>query len=513
MFNKKLLNIIGYVLLFLGISMLFSALWSYYYSEAQAFNAIIKSFIITSSIGLLLVLFTQFKLKRYFPFFTFTGRQKFELSHSDGYVLVTSSWVLMGVFSALPFYFYGGAFENYIDCFFESISGLTTTGATIMESLEINTYAETAKGLMFWRSFTQFIGGIGIIVFSIAILPLLGFGGVQLFRAEVAGPVADKLTPRVKQTAKLLWGIYIGLIFTETIVLMIEGVTFYDSLTHSFTSIATSGFSTYGESIRGLSSTVNIPSIVEYTIIFFMIIAATSFSLHFFAFRKGRFEYLKDQEFKVYMLIMILSLVIFFTDNYIGNLFNGENWEEGFRNSLFTSVSLLTTTGFSTVDYDTWGHTSKIMIFVLFFIGGCAGSTTGAIKIIRTILVFKFLARELKKLIHPKGVFHIKIANKRVPEEVVNNTIGFYMFYIFIFVFASIVFVIIGENKLDFITSLSASASAIGNIGPGLGDIGPSQNWDIVGTSGKILATFLMVLGRLEIFTVMLLFSGGFSKR
>ena len=493
--------------------MLFSAAWSYYYKEDHAFFSILKASCITSLVGFFLIILTQLNFKNFFPFFTLKNKTKFELSHRDGYVLVTLSWILMGVFSALPFYFYGGAFENYINSFFEAISGLTTTGATILESTEINEYRDTAKGLLFWRSFTQFIGGIGIIVFSIAILPLLGFGGVQLFRAEVAGPVADKLTPRIKQTAKLLWGIYIGLIFIETIVLMIEGLSFYDSLTHSFATIATGGFSTYGESIRGLSATVNIPSIVEYTIIFFMIIAATNFSLHFFAFRKGQFEYFKDQEFKIYISIIIISFIIFFTDNYISNLFNGGSWEEGFRNSLFTSVSLLTTTGFSTIDYDTWGYTSKIMVFILFFIGGCAGSTTGAIKIIRTILVFKFLGRELKKLIHPKGVFHIKIGEKRISEEIVSNTVGFYLFYIFIFVFASILFSIIGSGKIDFLTSMSASASAIGNIGPGLADIGPSQNWEIVGGSGKILATFLMILGRLEIFTVMLLFSGGLTKR
>ena len=519
MLNKRLLNIVGYLLLFLGISMLFSVAWSYYYNEHYAFYILIKSFLITSSSGLFLVILTQFKFKRIAPFFTFKNKSKFELSYKDGYLLVTLTWVLMAIFSALPFYFYGGAFTNYIDAFFEAISGLTTTGATILTGVEINSYHNTeilfngditAKGLMFWRSFTQFIGGIGIIVFSIAILPLLGFGGVQLFRAEVAGPVADKLTPRVKQTAKLLWGIYIGLIIAETIILMIEGVNFYDSLTHSFTTIATAGFSTYGNSISGLSSVVTIPSVVEYTIIFFMILAATSFSLHFLAFRKGQFEYFKDHEFKVYISILFLCLLIFFTDNYISNFFKYGTFEEGFRKSLFTSVSLLTTTGFSTVDYDTWGYTSKTTIFVLFFIGGCAGSTTGAIKIIRTILVFKFLSRELKKLIHPKGVFHIKISDKRVPEEIVSNTVGFYLFYIFIFVFAGILFSFLG---LDFITSLSASASAIGNIGPGLGGIGPSENWDIVGNAGKVLATSLMLLGRLEIFTVMLLFSGGFTKK
>ena len=462
MINKRIFNIIGYVLFFLGLSMLFSALWSYL-DNSDDLVAILKSFFITSLFGLFLIFITQFHFKRSFPFFTFKDKHKLELSHQDGYTLVSLSWIMMAIFSALPFYFYGGAFNSYINCFFEAISGLTTTGASILSSKD---FSSIPRGLMFWRSFTQFIGGIGIIVFSIAILPLLGFGGVQLFRAEVAGPVADKLTPRIKQTAKLLWAIYIGLIISQTIILMIEGVSFYDSITHSFTTIATAGFSTNSDSIFSFSP------IVQYTIIFFMIIAASSFSLHFLAFRKGRFEYFKDQEFKVYISILLLFLIVFFADNYFKFFLKTGNFEEGFRNSLFTSVSLLTTTGFTTIDYEVWGYTSQTMIFILFFIGGCAGSTTGGIKIIRTILVFKFLVRELKKLIHPKGVFKIKIGSKNIPEEIVSNTVGFYLFYIFIFVFASIAFACLG---LDFNTALSSSASAIGNIGPGLGDIGPSK--------------------------------------
>ena len=506
MINKKVLNLIGYVLFFLGISMLFSAAWSYYYSENDLYS-ILYSSLITSSVGFILIFITQFSINRTFPYFSYKNKQKFELSSRDGYTLVTLSWVLMALFSALPFYFYSyllyesHPFSSYINCFFESISGLTTTGASILNGPQIDT---VPKGLMFWRSFTQFIGGIGIIVFSIAILPLLGFGGVQLFRAEVAGPVADKLTPRVKQTAKLLWSIYIGLIISQTIILMIEGVSLYDSLTHSFAAIATGGFSTHSESVAYF------PAIVQYTIVFFMIIAATSFSLHFLAIRKGRLEYFKDTEFRVYIGLISLFLVIFFADNYIANYFISGSFEHGFRDSLFTSVSLLTTTGFSTVDYESWGFASQTMIFILLFIGGCAGSTTGAIKIIRTILIFKFLGRELKKLIHPKGVFHIKMGDRRVSEEVVSNTVGFYLFYIVIFVFAAIIFAFLGS---DFISSLSISASAIGNIGPGLGQIGPSSNWNNLPDVAKLLATFLMLLGRLEIFTVMLLFSRTITKK
>ena len=506
MIKTRVFNLIGYILFFLGLSMLFSAAWSFYYNENDFFS-LLNASLITSLTGFVLIFFTQIKLNLYYPFITLNKSPKYDLSSKDGYILVTLSWVLMSIFSSLPFYLYSNylvdthPFNNFVNCFFESISGLTTTGATILNGYHIDT---APKGLLFWRSFTQFIGGIGIIVFSIAILPLLGFGGVQLFRAEVAVPVADKLTPRVQQTAKLLWVIYIGLIISQTIILMIEGLNFYDSLTHSFSTIATAGFSTYSDSVGFFSP------LVQYTIILFMIIAATSFSLHFLAISKGKIEYFKDMEFKVYISLIFIFLCIFFTDNYIKNYAINGSIETGFRNSLFTSVTLLTTTGFTTVDYETWGYASQTMIFILFFIGGCAGSTTGAIKLIRTILVFKFLARELKKLIHPKGVFHIRIGGKRISEEIVSNTVGFYLFYIFIFVFAAIIFGFFGS---DIITSLAVSASAIGNIGPGLGDIGPSSNWNSLPEIAKLLATFLMLLGRLEIFTVMLLFSGVFAKK
>lgn len=486
--------------MFLGISMIFSAAWSYI-DNSNDLIPILNSSLLTTSVGIAFIFITQLKFSRAFPYLSLKTTDRVDLSHKDGYTLVTLSWILLTIFSSLPFYFYGGAYEFYIDAFFEAISGLTTTGATILSS---NDFSDIPRGLMFWRSFIGFIGGIGIIVFSIAILPLMGFGGVQLFRAEVAGPVADKLSPRVKQTATLLWTIYFGLIISLTITLMIEGLSFYDSLTHSFTTIATAGFSTNANSIGNYSS------VVQYTIIIFMVIAASSFSLHFLAIKKGRLEYFKDREFKVYISLLLLFMFVFFFDNYFKNLLNNGSFEEGFRNSLFTAASLLTTTGFTTIDYEIWGYTSHTMIFILFFIGGCAGSTTGAIKIIRTILVFKFLVRELKKLIHPKGVFNIKIGTKKISEEIVNNTIGFYLFYIFIFVFASFIFACLG---LDFTSSLSVSASAIGNIGPGLGEIGPSSNWSSIGTPAKILASFLMLLGRLEIFTVMLLFSGGFTKK
>ncbi len=358
-----------------------------------------------------------------------------------------------------------------------------------------------SKGLLFWRSFTHFIGGMGIIVFSIAILPLLGIGGVQLFRAEVAGPVAEKITPRVKQTAKLLWGIYVGFVLLETLVLKFEGMTWHDSFCHAFGTMATGGFSTKNASIAAFNS-----PLIEYTIIFFMFLAATSFSLHYLFLSKGKFDYFKDEEFKMYIFAIISFTVIIFLDLKFNTT---KMIGESFNDSIFMTVSLLTTTGFGTSDFELFPSLSKICAFFLFFIWGTAGSTTGGLKLIRTLLVFKYLSYEIKKMIHPKGIYSIKIGSKVISDDVVKNTLGFYLMYIMIFVFATIIF---SSYGMDVETSLTASASSIGNIGPGLGSIGPADNWGHFPIGAKWIASFCMLLGRLEIFTVMVLFTKSFWK-
>ena len=486
MIRRESFFIIGVLLIILGLSMSLSAAWSLYYNDGD-FIPILQSIVTTISFGIILVLF-------------FRNKEKKELTTRDGFAIVTIGWISMVIFSALPFYFSG--ILSYTNSFFEAMSGLTTTGATVLGHSATLMVEDMPHGLLFWRSFTQFIGGMGIIVFSIAILPMLGIGGVQLFRAEIAGPTADKLTPRVKQTAKLLWGIYVGFVLILSLILKIEGLSWFDAFCHSFTTIATGGFSTQNASISAYSG------LIQWTIIFFMFCAATNFSLHYYFIAKGRFEYFKDQEFRYYLVLCIIFSLLFFI-----NIISTNQYQINFitlRHSIFTAVSLLTTTGFSTEDFESWPAMSKTLVFFLLFIGGSAGSTTGGMKIIRTILVSRYLITEVRKLLHPKGVFNITISGKTIDDNVVKATLGFYIFYIFIFGFTAI---ILSTTGLDFTTALASSASALGNIGPGLGTIGPTDNWGHLTDFAKWLISFCMLLGRLEIFTVMVLFSRSFWSK
>ena len=485
MIRRQSFYLVGVLLIILGLSMLFSVACSLIYGEGDLIP-LLQSIAITVASGILLIIF-------------FRSKDKQDLSTHDGFAVVTMGWFAMAIFSAFPFYFSGTL--DYTNSFFEAMSGLTTTGATVLGHSSTLLIEDVPHGILFWRSFTQFIGGMGIIVFSIAILPMLGMGGVQLFRAEVAGPVANKITPRVKQTAKLLWGIYVGFVLILCLILKIEGMSWFDAICHSFTTIATGGFSTKNISIAAYGG------LIQWTIIIFMFIAATNFSLHYYFISKGKFEYYKDHEFRVYFGLCIIFSILFFinivgTNKYQTDLLS-------FRHSVFAAVSILTTTGFSTENFNEWPEMSKMLLFFLFFIGGSSGSTTGGMKIIRSILVVKYLLYEVRKLLHPKGVFNITIGENTIDDNVVRATLGFYLFYILIFVFTAI---FLSFTGLDVETALTASASAIGNVGPGLGTIGPYGNWGYLTDLAKWLTSFCMLLGRLEIFTVVVLFSRSFWK-
>ena len=485
MIRRQSFYIVGLLLIILGFSMLFSVGCSLIYGDGDIIP-LLQSIAVTIVSGLILVIF-------------FKSKDKKELSTHDGFAVVTMGWFAMAIFSAFPFYFSGTL--DYTNSFFEAMSGLTTTGASVLGHSSTLLIEDVPHGILFWRSFTHFIGGMGIIVFSIAILPMLGMGGVQLFRAEVAGPAADKITPRVKQTAKLLWGIYVGFVLIETFVLRIEGMPWFDALCHSFGTMATGGFSTKNNSIAAYGG------IIQWTIIFFMFCAATNFSLHYYFIANKNGKYFKDIEFQVYLTLVIFCAFLFFI-----NIINSADYSlnmESVRHSIFTSVSLITTTGFGTEDFESWPAMSKTLVFFLLFVGGSAGSTTGGMKIIRSILVFKYLIYEVRKLLHPKGVFNITIGENTIDDNVVRATLGFYLFYILIFVFTAMVLSMTG---LDVTTALTASASAIGNIGPGLGSIGPTDNWGHLTDLAKWLTSFCMLLGRLEIFTVVVLFSRSFWK-
>ena len=485
---KTILNILSALLTILGLTMLFPAFVSWLYDESDVIFCL-------QSAGLAVVIGLPI---------WFMSRKSRKLRNRDGFIIVTFSWIITALAGALPFYI-SGAIPNFTDAFFEAMSGVTTTGASILGNQQTlphlqNGIESLSHGLLFWRSFLQWIGGMGIILFTIAILPLLGVGGVQLFKAEVPGPVTDKLRPRVRETAKLLWIVYLGITVLETLLLGIAGMGWFDAVCHAFTTMPTGGFSTKNASIEAYNS-----GAIEYIIIIFMIIAGTNFSLHFRALSGNINSHITDKEFKVYFsLILYVTLIIF-----LRLALHGEISEENFRASLFQTVSLVTTTGFSSADYELWPYFVQCVLLCLMFVGGMGGSTGGGMKIIRVFVLFKYMALATQRMLHTKAIIPIRIGNRFISEDVISNTLGFFLFYVSIFIFTTIALTLMNVNLES---AIGAAASAIGNIGPGLADFGPTDNYALLPDFGKWLLTFCMLLGRLEIFTIIVIFSRVFWK-
>ena len=486
---KILLNILGALLSIIGITMVIPIIISFGYGENDL-NGFLISLVTCIAIGL--------------PLWAFT-RHNQTLTNRDGFAIVTFSWVITAIAGALPFYF-SGAIPDVTDAFFESMSGVTTTGASILGNINTlphlsNGIESLPHGILFWRSFIQWIGGMGIVVFYIAILPLLGVGGVQLFKAEVPGPVADKIKPRVRETAKFLWIVYVGITVAQIIALIIAGMGIFDSICHAFTTMPTGGFSTKNASIGHYES-----SIIHYIIIFFMFVAGVNFSLHFKAINGDVRSYLKDKEFLVYFFgTLIITILIFFIISINNNGFTHLN----FRDSLFNTISILTTTGFGSFDYELWPVAVQAILLTLMFIGGMGGSTAGGMKVIRCMLLVKYAALETRRMLHSRALIPVKIGKKLIKEDVVKNTLGFFLFFMSAFILSTIILTIFG---LDLESAIGAAASSMGNIGPGLGAFGPTDNYALLSNPGKWVLTFCMLLGRLEIFTVIVLFSKTFWK-
>lgn len=479
---KLILNIIGFLLVITGILMLPGIPFSIYYGHDDILS-IIFSFLITIFIGGTLWFFTR-------------DADKHQLGKREGYLIVTLGWIVMSIFGSIPFIIYG-SISSFTDAFFETMSGFTTTGATILKDIE-----KLPAGLLFWRSMTQWIGGMGIIVLSLAIMPLLGIGGMQLFTAEVPGITKDKFHPRVKETAKRLWGIYVILTATQTLLLVIGGLSLFDAINHSFTTMATGGFSTKNASTAYYDSIF-----VQYVFIIFMILAGTNFSLHYFALHKNFEVFKKNSEFKFYISFLLVSTLIIM---FIHRPHNSFSLEESFRQSLFHVTSLVTTTGFVSSDYENWAPFSRIVFFVLLFIGGCTGSTGGGIKFGRHSLMLKNSWLEFKRLIHPRAIIPVRFNDKAVGLEIISNVQAFFMIYILIFVIGAL---ILSLSGLDFFTAIGASATCLGNVGPGLGVVGPVGNFSSLPDFDKWVLSFFMLVGRLELFTVLLLFSPAFWKK
>ncbi len=486
---RALLNILGGLLTILGVTMVMPIFISIGYDGYDLYGFLYSS-VICIGIGV--------------PVWFITRRSK-PLTNRDGFAVVTFSWILAAIAGALPFYL-SGAIPNLTDAFFESMSGVTTTGATILGNPTTLPHLENGieslpHGILFWRSFLQWIGGMGIVVFYIAILPLLGVGGVQLFKAEVLGPVADKITPRVRETAKILWMVYLGFTATQILLLLISGMPWFDSICHAFTTMPTGGFSTKNASIGYYDSAA-----IQYIIIFFMFLAGINFSLHFHAITGNVKSYFRDKEFLTYFGIIIVVAFLIFSSISAG----GNEWtEKHFRDSLFQTVAILTGTGYSTADYELWTYFAQFMILFMMFVGGMGGSTTGGMKIVRIMLLFKYAAKETRRMLHLKAIIPIRIGSRYISEDVIRNTLGFFLFYISFFIFTTMV---LTAMNIDLESAIGASASAIGNIGPSLGAFGPTDNYALLPTFGKWLLSFCMLLGRLEIFTVMVLFSRTFWK-
>ena len=473
-------HILGFLLIIEGLFMFTGIPFSVYYCGNKCFS-LMNSGIITFIAGI--------------STWYLTRKAKKSIGKREAYLIVSFAWIVISGFGMIP-YLLSGAIPNVTDAFFETMSGFTTTGASILTDIE-----SLPKGILFWRAMTHWIGGMGIIVLSVAILPLLGIGGMQLFVAEMPGITPDKLHPRITATAKRLWLIYVALTFIETAFLMIGKMSLFDALSHSFATMATGGFSTQNTSVANYSP------FIQYVIIVFMILAGTNFTLHYFAIH-GKFATVwKNEEYRAYILftfafaIIITLLLIFEGDR---------NVEKVFRDSLFQVVSIVTTTGFVSADYLLWPAHIWIFIFVLMFIGGSAGSTGGGIKIARHILLLKSSALEFKRMIHPQAIIPVRYNKKTVSENIIHLVLAFFIFYLLTFFFGTFVMTWVG---LDFSSAVGATIASLGNIGPGIGNVGPVENYSWIPSFGKWFLSFLMLLGRLELFTVLIIFTPFFWKK
>ncbi|NER09310.1 TrkH family potassium uptake protein [Muriicola jejuensis] len=493
-FNAKIIiHLMGLLLLCNGGFMLLAAVVSGIYEDGVTLDITLAS-IVTMMIGVMAMFLTR-------------GHDK-EVSRKEGYIIVTFGWIIMAASGVLP-YIFSGAIPDVTNAFFETMSGYTTTGASIIDDIEV-----LPEGILFWRSLTHWIGGMGIIVLAIAILPLLGIGGMQLFAAEAPGPSADKLHPRITDTAKRLWLIYFGYTVAETILLKVAGMSFFDAINHSLATLSTGGFSTKNSSLAYW----NDQPLIQYIVIAFMFLAGSNFVLSYFAFKGKVQKVLRDEEFKYYfaftlLIVAVVALVIYFKANVPVSDYHPKvlgQAESAFRHALFQVVAVVTTTGFVSADFTAWTPFITVFFFGLMFAGGSAGSTAGGIKIMRHILIIKNGLLEFKRTLHPNAVIPVRFNNKTVTEHVVYNVIGFFVLYMLLFVIGALV---LGFLGLDFESSIGGAASSLGNVGPAFGSLSPLNNFNSLPALGKWWCGFLMLAGRLELFTVLILMTPYFWKR
>ncbi|MEX0966124.1 MAG: TrkH family potassium uptake protein [Bacteroidia bacterium] len=476
------LSIMGLLLIINSLAMLLSLSISIAYGE-EAWKPMVYAAGITLFAGAILrLVYRKFDNK--------------DIRKREGYLIVTMGWLVLTLSGTLP-YLFSGTTETFADAFFETMSGYTTTGATILTDIEIQ-----SKTILFWRSLTHWIGGMGIIVLTIAILPLLGIGGMQLFSAEASGPTPAKLHPRIKETAKRLWIIYVALTGLETVLLMLGEMTFFDAVNHSMSTMATGGFSTKNASLAFYSSPY-----IQYVVLVFMFLGGTSFPLIYFGLRGKLLKVFHNEEFRAYLFACMAGIVLTTTAILV---VTDLPLERAFRDAAFQIVSIITTTGFITADYTAWAPFVTVLFFVLFFTGASTGSTSGGIKMMRHVILIKNSVLEFKRQVHPSAIIPVRFNGKAVTQNISYHISAFILLYLLIFFAGSLVMAAIG---LDFESAIGSVAASLGNIGPAIGSVGPASNFAHIPAEGKWFLSFLMLLGRLEIFTVLILLTPYFWRR
>lgn len=478
---KTIIRIIGILLLMETGMLLFCSGVSYYYDGNDLLD-FWKAAGITAGVGLILAIAGR-------------GGER-QLTRRDGYVLVSLAWVAFSLFGMLPFYI-SGYIPNVTDAFFETMSGFTSTGATILNNID-----SLPHGLLFWRSMTQWIGGLGIIMFTIAVLPIFGVSGLQVFAAEASGPTHDKVHPRIGITAKWIWSIYAGITFMLVALLMLGGMGWFDSVCHAFSTTGTGGFSTKQASIAYYNSPY-----IEYVISAFMFVSGINFTLLLFFVNRKFKKVFDNAELKWYFWSVVcftgvIAVVLYYT--------SAMNVEEAFRKSLFQVISLHTSTGFATDDYMLWTPVLWGLLTIVMVIGACAGSTTGGLKCIRMVILAKVSRNEFKHILHPNAVLPVRVNKQVISPSIVSTVLAFCFLYVIIIVASTLLMMAMG---IGFLESIGCVVSSIGNMGPGLGETGPAYSWSALPVAAKWLLAFLMLLGRLELFTVLLLFNPEFWKR
>lgn len=491
---KIIIHIMGVLLLINGGFMILAMLLSFFYKDGATVQIAIAA-MLTMLVGV--------------AFMFFTREHQKDLGKREGYIVVTFGWVFMSLSGTLP-YIFTQSIPSFTNAFFETISGYTTTGASILDNIEAIPY-----GVLFWRSLTHWIGGMGIIVLAIAILPLLGIGGMQLFAAEAPGPSADKLHPRITDTAKRLWYIYVGYTVLETILLKIAGMNFFDAINHAMSTLSTGGFSTKNASVAYWNDN----PVIQWIIILFMFIAGANFVLSYFAIKGSFKKVFADEEFKYYaryifIFSIMAALIIFYQADISASSINHPMvWgkaESAFRHAIFQILAVVTTTGFVSADYTMWTPFLTVFFFGLMFSGGSAGSTSGGIKVVRHLITIKNGLLEFKRTLHPNAVLPVRYNTRAVNKEIVFTILGFFILYFLSFIIGAL---ILGALGLDFPSAIGGAATSLGNVGPGLGQLSPVNNFNSLPIMGKWWCSFLMLIGRLELFTVLILFTPFFWRK